>query len=75
LIIRGLDDETMVHIMADENMQEGAAESSVAVETVRAVRDFLGGGAQKVSPGGRPLEPDDRAAITAFLGWPEVRCF
>jgi ParB-like chromosome segregation protein Spo0J len=41
LIIRDLDDAAMLHVMADENMQEWSSSGPVIVETVRAVRDFL----------------------------------
>jgi hypothetical protein len=74
LIVRDLDDAAMLHIMADENMQEwGLNQNAVIVETVRAVRDFLRPGAVKVSSGGRPPESNSITAITAFLGWPEGR--
>jgi hypothetical protein len=73
LIIRDLDDAAMLHVMADENMQEWASSGAVIVETVRAVRDFLLAGKPKVSTGGRPPEPASKAAITKFLGWPESR--
>lgn len=50
-IIRDLDDAAMLHLMADENMQEWAWSGAVIIETVRAVRDFLRSGPDKVSAG------------------------
>jgi hypothetical protein len=69
LIVRDLDDAAMLHVMADENMQEWQSDGSVIVETVRAVRDFLSPGLE--STGGRPS--NGTAAIVSFLGWPEFR--
>lgn len=69
LIVRDLTDAEMLHIMADENMQEWASSGEVIIETVRAVRDFLYPGPE--SRGGRPS--DGTALVVEFLGWPEFR--
>lgn len=73
LIVRDLDDADMLHVMADENMQEWAASTAVLKETVRAVRDFLVVSQPKVSTGGRPPENGSISSIASFLGWPEWR--
>jgi flagellar biosynthesis GTPase FlhF len=44
LIIRDLDDETMIQIMARENMEEWETSASVIQETVRAVVEAYGAG-------------------------------
>jgi ParB-like chromosome segregation protein Spo0J len=36
LIVKPLDDEAMLHVMADENMKEWSSTAEVTVETVRA---------------------------------------
>jgi hypothetical protein len=72
LIVRDLDDAAMLHVMADENMQEWASSGAVIIETVRAVRDYLA-----VSAPARHLghgaKPDGKDDITVFLGWPRGR--
>jgi ParB-like chromosome segregation protein Spo0J len=72
LIVRDLDDAAMLHVMADENMQEWASTGAVIVETVRAVRDFL-----SISTPARKLgnaaKPNGKEDIVAFLGWPARR--
>jgi len=75
LIVRDLDDEAMLHVMADENMQEWAASSAVIVETVRAVRDFLNTSVPgtKYSSPGQPPKSNGTDEIVAFLGWPVNR--
>lgn len=75
LIVRELDDAAMLHIMADENMQEWAASSPVIVETVRATREFLNTSRAraKYSRAGQPPKPNGIEEITHFLGWPEAR--
>jgi hypothetical protein len=72
LIVRDLDDAAMLHVMADENMQEWAASSEVIVETVRAVRDYLAVShpSKKLGHGAKPNGTDD---IVSFLGWPLFR--
>lgn len=69
LIIRELDDATMLRIMADENMQEWSSSAGVTVETVRAVRDFLA--RARLARASRPGQPV--TAIADFLGWPHQR--
>lgn len=44
LIIRKLDDETMIKIMAQENMQEWESDAAVIQETIRAVVEAYGQG-------------------------------
>lgn len=72
VIVRDLADAEMLHMMADENMQEWASTGAVIVETVRAVRDFL---ADLAAPPnlGHGAKPENGSAIVAFLGWPEKR--
>jgi hypothetical protein len=71
LIVRDLDDADMLHVMADENMQEWAASTAVLKETVRAVRDFLISG--DTTKSGNAAKPNGIVDIAAFLGWPEWR--
>lgn len=73
LIIRDFDDAQMLHAMADENMDEWKHSGAVAVETVRAVRDFLVSGARPVRQGSNGTKPSGITEITAFLGWPAGR--
>ena len=72
LIVRDLDDAAMLHVMADENMQEWASDIEVQKETVRAVRDFLAVSLdqRKLGHGAKPNGIED---IKAFLGWPGWR--
>lgn len=67
LIVRDLDDETMLKIMANENMTEWQTDAAVTVETVRAVRDFLISGPARKS--GNAAKPNGIEDIAAFLGW------
>lgn len=50
LIIRKLDDETMIKIMAQENMKEWESDAAVIHETVRAVVEAYGKGLIKLRP-------------------------
>lgn len=72
LIIRNLDDASMLHVMADENMQEWQSSGAVIIETVRAVRDFLGAIPISVPArkSGNAAKPNGTADIVSFLGWP-----
>lgn len=62
--VRELDDETMIKIMANENMEDWEPDTRVINETVRVVRDFL-----RSSRGTDQIGPK---AIKEFLGdnWP-----
>ena len=72
LIVRDLDDAAMLHVMADENMQEWASSGAVIVETVRAVRDYLRPSAPARMVNGQAT-PNGAVEVTAFLGWPRGR--
>jgi ParB/Sulfiredoxin domain len=50
LIIKKLDDQTMIKIMAQENMQEWESDAAVIHETVRAVVEAYGKGLIKLQP-------------------------
>ena len=74
LIIMDLDDEAMLHVMADENMQEWGHKGPVIIETVRAVRDFLLATAPRQAGGNQHGNGTASAAsIAEFLGWPPGR--
>lgn len=73
LIVRGLDDASMLRIMANENMEEWRTAAAVVKETVRATRDYLRSIWTPESKSSNAETGDGREEITAFLGWPERR--
>jgi hypothetical protein len=59
LIIKKLDDETMLHMLADENMQEWASSAIVVQETVRAAILAYAEGKIRLVPEGEPPVPSN----------------
>jgi len=76
IIIRDLDDGTMIQIMAAENDEVYSLGPGVINETVKAARDYLRAHPEVVRPGPHTRKDDrhgEALGICAFLSWPQGR--
>jgi hypothetical protein len=77
LTVRGMDDATMLKIMASENDEAWAITPSFILETVEAAKGFIASNKLEPSGGRRELCQKDESptahAIHTLLGWPALR--
>lgn len=70
--VKGLDDATMIKVMANENMEDWKTSPSVIDETVRVTKRFLEDHPEELKrlvPMGSNLSVAGAGPITDFLGW------